>query len=80
MKVPNIRIDVYEVYEVKACRPITTIRVFIDNPLTSSRWVKFRKNEVYEFANVDGTVSVECPGNGYVPFSQDDFDRWFVVV
>lgn len=76
-RIPKIRIDVYE---VKACRPITTIRVFIDNPLTSSRWVKFRKNEVYEFANVDGTVSVECPGNGYVPFSQDDFDGWFVVV
>lgn len=75
-RIPKIRI---EVYEVKACRPITTIRVFIDT-LTSSRWVKFKGNEVYEFAYVGGRVSVECPGNGYVPFSQDDFDRWFVVV
>ena len=79
MKVPRIPKIGIDVYEVKACRPITTIRVFIDT-LTFSRWAKFRGNEVYEFAYVDGKVSVECPGGGYVPFSQDDFDRWFVVV
>lgn len=75
-RIPKISIDVYE---VMACRPKTTIRVFIET-LTSSRWVTFRGNEVYEFAYVGGRVSVACPGNGYVPFSQDDFDRWFVVV
>jgi hypothetical protein len=68
------------VYEVHLCRPKTTIRVFIEPvAFVNPYWSKFERDNIYEFAFVDGDVSVEHSPNCYVSFSKEDFDKWFVV-
>jgi hypothetical protein len=78
MKMKNMAIST-KVYEVKVCRPKRTVRVFVDGVLINPYWVKFKQDELYEFAYVDDTVSVENAENVYTPFSHEEFDKWFVV-
>jgi hypothetical protein len=68
------------VYEVHSCRPKTTIRVFVEPvAFVNPYWSKFERDNIYEFAFVDGEVSVESSPGCYVTFSKEDFDKWFML-
>lgn len=68
------------VYEVHSCRPRKTIRVFVEPAsFVNPYWSKFERGNIYDFAFVDGEVSVEHSPDCYVPFSKEDFDKWFMV-
>jgi hypothetical protein len=68
------------IYEVKLCRPVKTIRVFVNPSLGNPYWGKFERDKIYEYAIVNEKMSVEHSEDSYFPFSQEEFDKWFVVV
>jgi hypothetical protein len=68
------------VYEIKACTPIKSIRVMLNPPLIDKYWVKFKQGEIYEVIFIDNMLSVEVSEGIYVPFSVEDFEKWFKVL